>query len=644
LVSFIIRILSVAFILFQLYTAQFGILPGINQRVVHLGFALTLGFLLYPFRSQPRGKKGPSIADWLIAALASAVTLYALMESATAMGDRAGIVTTWDVIFGAALVLILLEGTRRVMGWALPAIALVFMLYARFGYFLPSFLGHPGYDFDRIIQQLFLSYEGIFGVVLGASSKYIALFILFGAILNKSGGMDFFANLALALFGYVRGGPAKVAVLGSSLFGTISGSAAANVAGTGSVTIPLMKRTGYKPTFAGAVEAAASTGGQIMPPIMGATAFIMAELLGTSYLHVLTAAVFPAVLFYVSIFISVDLEAARTGLVGLKKEDLPRIWSVLARGWMLLVPLFFFILFLAVIHWSTIKSILWTIFVTLLICLLKKESRINLRKALEIVEASVPNIVLVALACAVAGIIVGVFSLTGLGVRISTILITLSGGNLLILLFLTMVASIILGMGLPTIPSYILLAILVAPALIKMGVAPLAAHMFIFYFGVLSNITPPVCIAAYTAAGIAGSNPMKTALTAVKIALAGFILPYIFVFNPSLMLENTSIFPVAVAVFSSLVGFFALGIAVFGYFLRPTSMLVRILSFIAAVLLIHTGGVSDLFGYVLFFLIAGREVMAYHQKKKMGGEYGVDGKTFTRAYRPGRNSGQGGSL
>jgi len=619
------QFLSILFIIYQLFTAQFGILPGLNQRIVHLGFALFLCFLLnINTSSKSKLKRKESLSccinyiDFLFLFFSLIVTIYAFIESPLATGDRAGIVTIWDTVFGVLLIIVLMEATRRVIGLTLPIIAFIFILYALYGNILPYFLGNPGYSISRIIQQIFLSYEGIFGICLAASAKYIVLFVLFGAILNVSGGINFFSDLASGVFGYFRGGPAKVSIVASSLFGMISGSAAANVVATGTLTIPVMKRNGYESEFAAAVEATASTGGQLMPPIMGAAAIIMAEFLGTTYLHVLKAAIFPALLYYIAIFISVDLEAAKTGLKGESKEKLPKIKDTLINGWPQIIPVIFLILCLAIFKWSTLKSILWTVIVSFLICMFKKETRINRKRIVDIIDIAIPNIILIALACAVAGVVIGVFSLTGLGIRISTILITLSGGNLYILLIFTMIASILLGMGLPTVPSYILLAVLVAPALIKMGITPMAAHLYIFYFGVMSNITPPVCIAAYAAAGISGSNPMRTGLKAVKIALAGFIIPYIFVMNPSLILENSNTYETIITLFLCIIAILGLYISVFGYFLGYVSFFKRFFIFVSTFMMVYPSIKVKFMGIIIFGIIIIIEII--NNRKKINKE------------------------
>lgn len=484
---------------FHIYTAAFGLFSSMIQRSVHLLFAFMIAFLFFPATIRSPHHR-PSAIDLLMIALLSFSTAYLILDFEELV-YRVGLPTILDLVTGAIYIVSVLEMSRRTIGLTLPLLAIVFLLYATFGANFPGMLGHKGYSLERIISHIFMTSDGIFGIPLGVSSTFVALFILFSAFLDVSGAGTFFISLANSLVGRFRGGPAKVAIIASSCFGTISGSAAANVVGTGTFTIPLMKSIGYRPHFAGAVEAVASTGGMIMPPIMGAGAFIMAEFLGISYFEVAAAAAIPAILYYVAIFTMVHLEAVKNELSGIPREKIPRLKLVLKEGWYLLFPLGVLIYLLGITRTSPMKAAFWSIFAFFCISFPFKNTRLTLGKLFSCLEKGAKNILPVASACACAGIIVGVLMLTGLALRFSTLLIEISRGSLPLLLALSMVASIILGMGLPATVCYILLAVLAAPAIIKLGVSPLAAHLFVFYFGCISNITPPVAMAAFAASG-----------------------------------------------------------------------------------------------------------------------------------------------
>jgi TRAP transporter 4TM/12TM fusion protein len=586
---------------FHLYTAFFGILPELFQRIVHLGFVLVVTFLLYPAIKGRIKNRILSGLDLLMVFVTIAITVYGLAESTDAIGIRAGIATTADTLFGVLLIIFLLEAGRRVMGYPMPLIALAFILYAMAGPYMPGPLQHRGYDLERIVQQLYLSYEGIFGLPLAVASTFIVMFVIFGAFLQESGGGQLFIDIAYRLMGRVRGGPAKMAVVSSGLFGTVSGSAVANVVVDGWLTIPLMVRTGFSPHVAAAVEAVASTGGQLMPPVMGAAAFVIADILGISYFEVCLAAAIPAVLYYVTLFFMVDFEAARLGLRGVSATEMPHIENVGARIH-LLIPIAVLIFFLGVLDWSPLKSAGWSVVIVFAVSWLKKKTWMKGPQIVKALRAGAKGTLEVSLACAMAGIVVGVFSLTGLGLKLSTMLLELAGGNLLVLLVLTMFASLILGMGLPTVACYIILAVLVAPALIKMGVAPIAAHLFIFYFGLISAITPPVALAAYAAAGIAKTDPFKTGWAATRIGIAGLLLPYFFVYGPAMVMIGPWS-EIALACVSGIVGVIALAAGVQGYLFKRANVIQRIALLIAGVLLIKPGILTDLAGYAIVAVV-----------------------------------------
>lgn len=599
--SILITLIAVSFSLFHLYTAFFGLLGGLLQRSIHLAFAMTLTFLLFPGIKGGMKKVSPLGISMAVAGIVCAAYLVVEYE---ALSFRMGRPTFFDIALGIIEIILLLEMTRRVIGLTLPFVAILFLLYAYFGPYLPESISHRGYEFTRIVSQMYLTTEGIFGIPLGVSATFVILFIIFGAFLQASGGGQFFLDLALALFGRVRGGPAKIAVVASAFFGTISGSAVANVMGTGTFTIPLMKKTGYKPAFAGAVEAVASSGGQLMPPIMGAAAFIMAEILNIAYLHVCLAAAIPALLYYMALLMGVDLEAAKTGLKGLPKEELPRVSTVLKEGWPLLVPPILLVYLLAIALVTPIKAASWSILATIIVSTIRKKDRMNLRKLIKALEDGARGAIEVAAACACAGIVVGVFTLTGLGMVLSGLLIDLAGGNLLFLLFLTMIASLILGMGMPTTACYIVLAILVAPALIKMGVLPIAAHLFVFYFGIISAITPPVALAAYAGAGIAGASPMQTGFIACKLGLAAFLIPYMFVYGPSMLGKGSWVMILWTAI-SGLLGSACIAAAVQGWILTRLTLPLRIFLAAGGICLIKPGLLTDLMGFAVLLIVLG---------------------------------------
>jgi TRAP transporter 4TM/12TM fusion protein len=502
----VVTLTAVAMCGFHLYTAQFGLRPAVIQRGVHLLFGVLLVFLLYP-----GVKKGPlkvlgRTLDMLLMVGGAAGLLYIVSQYRN-IAMRGGAPNTADLVFGSIVILVTLEATRRVLGPALSMIGAVSLAYALFGDHIPGEWGHRGVFLDELVEYQFLTTEGLFSIPLGASANFIFLFILFGAFLVSSGTGDFFIKFANSLAGHLRGGPAKVAVLSSAAFGTISGSAVANVVSTGSFTIPLMKKIGYRPVFAGAVESVASTGGQIMPPVMGAGAFIMADMLGISYLRVCMAAAIPAVLYFFALLYMVHMEALRQGLRGLPRAELPRLGRVLKEGGYLLLPAPFLVILL-VLGYSPMKAGFWSIVAVLLVSSLKRVSRMSPRQILETLERGARGSLEVLTACATAGIVIGVVTQTGLGLKFSSLVIQAAGGQLLLALIFVMVTSLILGMGLTTSAAYILTVILGGPVLTKLGVDPLAAHMFVFYYACLSTITPPVALAAFAGAGIAGSPPL----------------------------------------------------------------------------------------------------------------------------------------
>lgn len=602
-------IISAVFCLFHCYTALFGAAPGISQRAIHLGLILIIFFLDYMAKE---GRKWYfRIAD-LFFIFASAGSFYYIMSIDKTLSLRSGLIYTYDVFFGILLMLTLIEATRRAVGKSLSIVVLVFLAYALFGASLPGFLAHAGMGITRIISVVYLGTDGIYGTAIYASASYIVLFVILGAIFNETGVGDYFTKLSSRAFGRFKGGPAKIAVVASGLFGSISGSAIANVIGTGTFTIPMMKKCGFEDEYAAAVEASASTGGQIMPPVMGATAFLIAEYLGIPYFEVVKAALIPAILFYAAILMTVDLYARKHNIQGISEEELPS-WKELAQNVYLIVPLLYLIFSMSVLNMSVTKSGITSLFVTILCTLFSSKNRITPEKLKRIVIASVNGTKPVAIACGVVGIIIGVVMGTGLGFRMSAILIKISGDNLVVLLILTMAVSLILGMGVPTTAAYLMLALLVVPTLKQMDVLPIAAHLFIFYFGIISNVTPPVALASYAAAGVAQCNPTKTGFYAFKLSLSGFILPFMFIYNPVLLMQGSAL-EIIQSLLTALIGIYCLSAALEKYiFVWNVNWPERVVLFAAALLMIVPGTVTDFAGFLVLILVF---LVKKHEEKK----------------------------
>lgn len=601
-VPMLIRVIAVAMSLYQLFTGLFQ-LTAMNQRVTHVTFALVLIFLLYGFDQ----KKKERIAwhGYLIAGAALALGIYVLATWFKKIGE-CGMCPPWyELAMGTVFILLCIEAARRTLGWVFPIIAIVSMVYARFGEMLPGILAHKNYPFERIVGNMFITTDGIFGMLAGISATYIFLFILFGAMLRAAGGGEFFINLSFGLFGHVRGGPAKIAVVASSLFGMLSGSGTANVAGTGQITIPLMKRSGYKNHFAGAVETVSSAGGLLMPPIMGSAVFIIMEVLGVNYVTIMKAAGLTAILYYVGLFLMIDLEAQKLGMVGLPKDDLPDLKKTLKQGWYFIIPIGVLIFFLVYSKVSVTRAAFWAT-IAIPVCSLfgGKDRRMSLKQVLQGLQDGALTALPVVAILSLGGVVLGMITLTGLGLMMSGLLIKMSGGQLIVLLLLTMVASIILGMGVPPVAAYIVLAILVVPALIKLGVYPLAAHLFVFYFATIAGITPPMAPDAFVAAGIADAPMMRTAFTACRLAMVIFIIPFMFVYNNALLLVGNlgQIIQVCITAFF---GVMALACAAQNYLGGRLPVLLRLLMFIGGGCLIYPGLKSDLVGLGIVALMFG---------------------------------------
>lgn len=598
--SILVTSLAVCMSLFHLYTSGFGLMQAIIQAAVHLSFVLVLVFLLYP-ASPKFSKEEVPWYDYLLAAIGAFVTLYLVIEFDSLI-TRSGLPTRMDLVVAFLGVAILLEATRRVTSPVLPIIAIFFLFYCYYGRYFPAIFQHRGFNINRIVNHMYLGTEGIFGIPLGVSATFVFMFILFGSVLEQTGMGKFIIDLSMALAGWSTGGPAKVAVVSSGLMGSISGSSVANVCTTGMFTIPLMKSVGYKPHFAGAVEAVASTGGQIMPPVMGAAAFIMAQFMGVPYVQVALAAVVPALLYYFAVIVQVHFEASRLGFRGLPREQLPSVLRLLRQKGHLLIPLIGIVYFL-IGGFTPLKAAYNGILISFVVSWLNKETRLTLPRLIAALESGARSALGVACACATVGIIVGTATLTGLGLRIASAIVTLAGGNLLLTLLFTMVACILLGAGLPTTANFIVTSTMAAPALFQLGVSPMAAYMFVLYFGIAADLSPPVALAAYAGAGIAGAEPMKTGVTAMKLALAGFIVPFIYVYNPILVLVDFSFVPFALAVGTAMLGVVLLGMSTIGYFRGVLSLWKRALAFVGAILLLIPGWQSDLLGIVILVLL-----------------------------------------
>lgn len=613
----IVMAIAIAFSLFQLYTASFGVLDAQLQRAVHLSFGLILIFLMYPtFRSWPRDKVHP--LDMVLSVLGGAAPLYIVVFYEELI-RRAATPTTLDMLIGAIGIFIVMEAARRAVGWPMVIVATGFIVYAFAGPYMPPILAHRGVGLDELVDHLFFTTEGIFGIPLGVSSTFIFLFILFGAYLEMTGLGKFFIDIANAVAGWASGGPAKVAVLSSGLMGTVSGSSVANVVGTGSFTIPMMKKLGYRPEFAGAVEATASTGGQIMPPVMGAAAFLMAEFIGIPYIQVVAAAVIPALLYYSGVWIGVHLEAKKHGLKGIPRHELPKFRDLLLEKGHLSLPLIV-IVFLLVSGYTPMKAALYAIGLAILAACLRKSTRISVTDVILGLEKGAKAVLGVLIACATAGIIIGVVTKTGVGLKLASALIDLAGGQLLPAMFFTMITSLILGMGVPTTANYVITSTIAAPALVQMGVPVLAAHMFVFYFGIIADVTPPVALAAFAGAGIAGSDPMRTGVNASKLAIAAFVVPYIFVLSPVLLMVNATPATLLWSTSTALFGMVGLSAAMIGYFLAPVSMPMRVLFFGGGLLLIDPGLYTDAIGAgVLIALMAFQYFKARKAKEAKAG-------------------------
>jgi len=622
----LVFVLLLGFSLFQLYTGAFGQFTAYIQRTVHLGFALTLIFLLYPAR---KGEKRNTIPwyDIILIILAIVVTSYWPLFYETLV-QQVGTISTVQMVIGSVAILLVLEAARRAVGLPITIIAGAFIAYALFGPQMPGLFAHRGLSIHQLVDSMFFTTEGILGTPLQVSSTYIFLFLLFGAFLVQTGVGNYFNDLAITIAGKRTGGPAKVAIFSSALQGTISGSSVANTVTTGSYTIPMMRRLGYDRNFAGAVEAAASTGGQIMPPIMGAAAFLMIEFASESYLNIAKAALIPAFLYFAGIWIMTHLEAKRMGLRGLPADQIPK-YKVVLKKIHLLLPILVIVVLLFK-GFSIERTALFGILSTIVVSMFLKETRINFTKFIDALTSGARTALGVASATAAAGIIVGVVTKTGLGLKMGNTLISIAGSispniqvQLMLTLFFTMLTSLILGMGSPTTANYIITSTIALPAilalndLLPVAIPVLAGHMFVFYFGIVADITPPVALAAFAATGISKGDPIRTGFNASKLAIAAFIIPYMFVLEPALLMIDTNILEVTFILISAIIGMIAIGAGMIGYWYTSLHWVERIISTIAGLLLIYPGLYTDAFGLVIFVTML---IMQVAKEKRQNAE------------------------
>lgn len=604
-INTIAMIIAVGMTLWQLYVLFVTPLDPLILRSFHMSIIMILGFLFYPAFKKSKNMN-LSIYDYILIAAAIALICYVSIEF-KGIVIRSGVnPTKLDVVFGTILIILILELSRRTTGLTLPIIALVFLAYTLYGANLPGLLGHPVYSFKRTVSFLF-GVQGIYSEPVGVSATFVFMFILFGSMLNSSGGGEAIIDFAKSLAGGKRGGPAKVSILASSLFGAISGSAVANVVVTGTFTIPLMKKTGYDSHFAGAVEAVASTGGQITPPVLGAAAFLIAEVLGISYTEIVKATIIPALFYYICLFAVVDFEAGKKKLLGLPKEELPTMKEVVKKHGLLLLPIVVLLFFLVYVGLSPLKSALYSAISIIIFGLINPNTRskVGIKNIINSFAQAPRDLISVAGTCAAAGIVVGTMSLTGIGHRFAVMLVELSGGNIIPALILTMIVAIVLGMGVPPVAAYAIAGSAIGPALIKLGIAPMAAHLFIFYFCAISVITPPVALASYAAAALAKADMWKVGITAFKMGIVGFVIPYMFVYNQVLLMQGPA-FPIIIAFITGTIGVICLAAAFQGWFNNDLGMPLRLLLIVAATGLVIPGTYTDIIGVValvVFFVL-----------------------------------------
>ncbi|MBL3540537.1 TRAP transporter permease [Aminivibrio sp.] len=593
-------VLTVSTALVHFWMNSVGLLIAIKMNAIHLGTLMAIIFLFYPaFAGSPRER--PSMPDWVLAGVSLGCMAWLLLTYDRLIQSNLQATFT-DLAVAVVTMVLLVEASRRAVGLPLTVLSLLFLAYTRLGPYFPGLFAHRGFNWERIIIRMALTDQGIYGVTLMVSSSYVFMFILFGAFLAASGTSEFFNDFSLALAGRYRGGPAKVAVVASALMGSISGSAQANVATTGAFTIPLMKRVGYMPYFAGAVEAAASTGGILMPPIMGASAFIMSTFLGIPYVKIMIAGFTPALLYYLAIMFMVDLRAKKRGLKGMEPGDIPSLKATMLDKGHMTIPLAV-IIYLLVAGYTPLYSAFLGLFAIVLVSSLKRSTRMGIREVIEALDGGTRSAAPVGISCAIVGFIVGAVGMTGLGQVIAMNIIMFAGGKLWAALILCMIAAIVLGMGLPATPCYIITATIAAPALQQMGVHPLAAHFFAFYYGTMSAVIPPVALTSYTAAGLAGARPFKVAMAALGLALSGLLLPFLFVYNPDLLFIDFVLPRYLLDVFTAIVGVFSLSCGIIGMFKRDMPFFERALFVLAGIFMVNPLRVLRISSFVFFAVL-----------------------------------------
>lgn len=594
-------VIAVAFSTFQVYTAIFGSLVPQLQRSIHLSFALVLAYLLYPSRKDKKDKP-IGVLDVILMFASTWIAIYWMIFYEDIL-YRVGDTTTADFWMGTIAIILVLEATRRVIGYPVFFLGLLSLFYCHFGALFPGFFLHRGLSLERIIRHMYLGTDGMLGIPIGVVSTFVFLFLLFGAFLKRTGVGEFFIDFANALTGKAAGGPAKVAVISSALQGTISGSSIANVAATGCYTIPMMKRCGYTPEFAGAVEAAASTGGQIMPPIMGAAAFLMAEFTGIPYWTIALSAAIPAVLYFTGVFFAVHLEAKKLGLKGLPDSEVKSLWSVIKSRGIFFAPIIVIVMTLNSGQ-TPIRAGLYGIVTSIIVGSLYKESRMGFMDFISAFEDGARTAIGVAVVSATAGIVVGMVTVTGVGLKLGAGLVDMAGGNLIITMVFAMLSSMVLGMGVPTTANYVITATIVSPALVMLGVPLIAAHLFVFYFGIIADITPPVCSAAFTGAAIAGGDMMKTGFNATKIAIGAFIVPYMFVLSPQLVLVDVANWlDLLRIILGAILGMLSISAAVQGWLNSKINIVERLALLLGGLMLMDSVILHDIIGFGVISLI-----------------------------------------
>ena len=590
-VNIVVSLVAIFLSLYVLYALIFP-LPTQIQRSLFWGLFVTLVFIVYPFSS--RQVVFLPWYDVVLAVLSFTIGLYWLLFY-NDLVMRVAEPTRFDLVVGGIAILLTLEATRRTVGMTLPVLSILFMLYAYFGFYFGGIWGHRGFSVKCIIDHLYLTAEGVLGIPLGVCLEYVFLFVLFGAFLRRTGIGEFIMDLANSLVGHRSAGPAKVAIVASALFGTISGSSVANVVSTGSLTIPMMKKMGYRPEFAAAVEASASTGGQLMPPIMGAAAFLMAEFLGIPYVKIMMHAAIPAILYFFGVYMGVELEGRKLGLKGLPKDKIPRLTTVLKQGY-LLIPIVGLVWALVSGYTPSMAAIIGIV-LCILVGFFSRRSSFTFRDILEALKEGGIDALSISAVAATAGIVVGIVTLTGLGLKVANGVIALSGGRLILAALLVMLASFILGMGIPTTANYVITSTIAAPALLRLGIPPIVAHMFVFYFGLMADLTPPVAVAAYAAAAIARANPMKVGVIATSLAMGAWIIPFMFLASPQFLLIGTTYIGLLRLIITSFLGMFGLAVFARGYLNSKVGLSARVLFILGGVFLVHPEFITDLIGF-----------------------------------------------